>query len=264
MRRIGLIVLGLLLFAPAHTVVPQSTPEPSPLAVTPEKVAINLNYRGADLVVHANVPPGCAAAVRLLGRRERLILKQKGKRFGLIWMTAGEVVFDDVPIVYQAITSVPLAKLAPPQVLAENMLGCETVIAEAEDSAAWRAELVKLKQQQGLYQLTEKALVPTAVGTAVVSTTNSAEPATPLVGTMHLPALAPPGEYDVTLLTFRNGQAKCIASTTVRVERTGVVRAVHQLAFEHGLLYGCIAVLAAVVAGLLCGLLFQSKSDAGH
>jgi hypothetical protein len=244
------------------------------LEVRPATVRMNLFYRGTKVDVRAGVPAGYSgAAVRLMGHAERLELKKKGKWAGVLWMSVGDVVFDDVPIVYQLITSAPLTDLAGPEVLAKWKLGYDALLVSSGGEPALREELVKLKAASGLFLVEAGTLreqkggdqrVPGSVAAAEGGQEGAPAALRFLHGSFQLSPRAPAGDYVVDLIGFKNRRAFPLASVKLRVEYTGVVRALRELAMHHGLLYGVGAVVIAIVVGLLTGLVFDRKTDEGH
>ncbi len=244
-----LVAAGLLPGLAARVADP-----PGPLLVDPSRVRVGFFFNGATLSVSARIPDGYQAVVRLSSGAERLELKEKGRVGGVLWMSVGDVVFDEAPVLYQLLTTAPLDTLAPAVLLDEWKLGYAAVIVPA-DGAATRMlpELVKLKERGGLYVDHEGGLRVSRDGDGVR-----------VDGRFVLPASVRPGEYAVDLIGFSAERPFRLGSTTVVVERVGTVRMMWSLAMEHGLFYGSTAVVVALVTGLLTGLLFQSKRHGAH
>jgi hypothetical protein len=231
--------------------------------VVPERVEIDLAYNGANIEVGAQVPAGYEAAVRLISRPERLELKKLGKKAGLLWMGAGTVTFENIPVVYQVLSTAPLASLGPQALRAQWMLGYESLIPDHAPGADLRGELVGLKEHGGLFALREGALARTGQN-APVSAAAGTEAPQRLRGTFRLPASAPAGDYSVDLIGFKDQHAVHLASATLHIEHAGAVRIMRHLAIDHGTTYGGAASLIAIVVGLLTGVLFRSRSNEGH
>jgi uncharacterized protein (TIGR02186 family) len=253
-----ILPLSLTARAAERPAVPAATGEEAVpgLQVQPEHVSIGSDFGGASLTVRARLPEGFQPVVRLRGPGERLVLKRKAKRAGILWMTAGEVVFEDLPNIYQIMSAVPLADLAGPRVLSDLGLSYESLVTSGSPSADWRGELIRLKEQAGLFSIT-----PSGLSSAASTARESLEVST---GVFRLPALTPPGELRLELFGFRNGEGRGFGSAQVTVERSGLTRTVWLLASEHAFLYGCVAVLIAVAAGVLCGWIFQGRGVGGH
>ncbi|HEY7797129.1 MAG TPA: TIGR02186 family protein, partial [Hyphomonadaceae bacterium] len=64
-----------------------------------------------------------------------------------------------------------------------------------------------------------------------------------------LPANAPPGDYRVRAVAFRNGQRIGETEETLTLVRGGMDATLFDLSRRHGFIYGFIAVLLGVVVG---------------
>ncbi len=268
MRQVSLVAVALAIFAvlprPAASQLSGATGD---LMVVPEHVEIDLSYNGANIEVGAQVPAGYEAAVRLLTRPERLELKKLGKKAGLLWMGAGTVTFENIPVVYQVLSSAPLAGLGPQALRAQWILGYESLIPDHAPGADLRGELVGLKEHGGLFALREGALARTGSPLSAGADKDFAamvDAPQRLRGTFRLPASAPAGDYSVDLIGFKDQHAVHLASATLHIEHAGAVRIMRHLAIDHGLTYGGAASLIAIVVGLLTGVLFRSRSNEGH
>jgi hypothetical protein len=252
----GLFALCLLpLLLPAAWAAVGGEGQPQAMArlrVEPAYIPIGMTYSGASVQVDVEIPAGYEVAIRLMGRTERLELKRKDKVGRLLWMSVGEVAFEEVPVVYWLLTSTPLAQLAPGAILAERKLGYDALAGAAGPAAQWFPELIKLREKEGRFGVREGQLVRSGGGTAER-----------LTGAFRLPALVPAGEYTVDLFGFSGGRARHLGSRTVRLEYAGIAMVVRSVATEHGLIYGGVAVVLAVLAGLITGFVFQPKKGKG-
>jgi len=224
------------------------------LTVDPTDVTIHFFYSGSDLTVGADVPAGTRAAVVLEGEPSHVELREKGRVWGVLWMGVGDVEFDRVPSAYLVATSDPLADLAPARTLKRLGVGYDALASRAGGDASMFRELTKLKESEGLFAIDEGGvhLEPAEAGSAH------------LAASFPLSARVPIGTYTVRLLDFSDGGGRCLASTEVTVEQGGLVRTLRSLALDHGLLYGIVAVLIALLAGIGTGLIFGRGASQGH
>jgi hypothetical protein len=263
MRHASVAAIALAIFSVLpRTAASQTASVTGDLMVVPERVEIDLSYNGANIEVGAQVPAGYEAAVRLMSRPERLELKKLGKKAGLLWMGAGTITFENIPVVYQVLTTAPLAGLGPQALRAQWMLGYESLIPDQAPGADLRGDLVGLREHGGLFALREGALMRRGKSASLVAP--GAEAPQRLRGTFRLPASAPAGDYSVDLIGFKDQRAVHLASATLHIEHAGAVRIMRRLALDHGTAYGGAACLIAIVVGLLTGVLFRSKSNEGH
>jgi Putative transmembrane protein (Alph_Pro_TM) len=249
--RVALILL--LLSLPALSTASGAAAEEiqGGIRLEPDSTSIGMNYTGTTIRVSAEVPAGSEAAIRVLGRAETLEMKRKGKVAHLLWMNLGDVTFQAVPTVYFLLTSVPLAHAAPASALREWKLGYDALASAVGWDPGLSRELVKLKEREGCFLAGEGHLVRSGAtpGAAMQGWT----------GEFRFPAQAPAGEYTVDLFGVHDQQVVHLASTTLRLERTGVARLLRSVAMEHGLIYGGVAIVVALLAGLFTGFVFHPK-----
>jgi uncharacterized protein (TIGR02186 family) len=245
-----------VLFAPgARAEADPTAVQTGRLSVEPNRVGIDLLFAGADLAVRAEIPLGYDAGVRLVGPRQQLTLKRKGRMWGVLWTGVEEVTLEDVPAAYMLATSAPLDELAPEDDLARQHLGYAALVAGAGHEGEVFRELIELKQRDGLYAESAGGLT---------LTTASARATATLVASFRMPARIPPGVYAIDVFGFQGGSIHTLGSAAVQVEQVGLARALRVLAMQHGLLYGCAAVIVAIIAGLLTGLVFGLRAPKGH
>jgi uncharacterized protein (TIGR02186 family) len=235
-------------------------PATAPLRVMPETIEVGAFFHGATVEVVGELPAGYQAAVLLSGGERALDLKKKGKVWGVLWMTVGGVRFEHVPELYLLATTAALDGLASATERQRLPLGLDALgaslkpAAEERDTGALAGELVKLREDEGLFNV--------AVGGVRVEP----QPGGPglLSAEFSLPARVRDGSYDVRLWGFRDGAATLLATSKLSVRRAGMTRLVGALARQHGLLYGILAVLAALGVGLLTGAVFGRGASKGH
>ncbi|MGD2069494.1 MAG: TIGR02186 family protein [Gemmatimonadota bacterium] len=233
------------------------TPPEEGISLDPPRVVAGMFFSGADVVVRAAVPPGAEVAMVLRGKDRELSLKKKGKAFGLVWMNMEDVLFRAVPDVYLLRSSAPVEALAPPPILEEAGVGLDALAARSgprENGAGLFGELVRLKERDGLWSVEEGdvRLGAAEEGTAAAS------------AEFFLPASTPPGTYHVLVHTFVDGRAELVGSRQIVVSQEGLASLISDLAQRHGLLYGILASLFAVVVGLGTGLAFGRGSGSSH
>jgi hypothetical protein len=228
---------------------------PAGVTVEPDHIPIGMAYDGATVQVDIAVPAGYEAAIRVMGKAETLEMKRKGKVGYVLWMSVGEVTFEAVPVVYFLLTSRPLADSAPATVLREWRLGYEALTSAAGWPSGLSPELIKLKEKEGCFLVGEGQLVRSASTRGRLTDR--------LTGSFRFPVRAPAGEYRVDLFGFHEQGAVHLGSTTVRLEYTGLARVLRSVATEHGLTYGGVAVVVAVLAGLTTGFVFHPKKGKG-
>lgn len=226
--------------------------ERGPLQLTPARTAIGVFYDGMHLTVTQEVAAGTDVAVVVTGPVTDLHLRRQARVWHAFWAPAEAVTFEGMPALYALQTSSPLAALAPDSVRGRYQIGYATLRPPAGVAGDLFPELLRLKESEGLFQegIGGLRIAPGVAGRDTV------------VASIRLPARAPPATYDVALYGFRDGQLVLHREGSVAIVRGSLNAFVDELAHEHRLLYGILAVGVAMGAGLLVGLAFGTVK--GH
>jgi hypothetical protein len=197
--------------------------------------------------------------LKVNGAARTLELKKKGKVLGFLWMNVGEVVYEDVPGLYVIRSSYKLADLAPANVLQQCDIGYDalkarTAKAPEDDAGRLFGDLVKLKEGEGLFTIVEGGIchAPMPGGREQIT------------AEFFLPPKAPVGEYLVELYGFKDDSGTLLGSGSITLEQDHPIRFITSLVVHHGLLYGCLSVMIAIVAGLLTGVIFGLGKGKAH
>jgi uncharacterized protein (TIGR02186 family) len=232
------------------------------VAIRPETVAIDAFYDGSEVVVTGQLPEDCDAMVRIMGEQSDLHLKKKGKIAGLLWMNLDTVTFKDLPSAFILYSAKDFAELlgpdpesAPARKLGLAYLHDQIVISPAPaDKGALFQELLKLKEDEGLYGFRQEGLRYQKADANRQS----------FEARVWIPPRFPPGQYHVEVYALRNGEIIAHNIQPLTVKLVSLPAYLASFAFQHGALYGLFAVLIAVVAGLLTGFLFKGGKGGSH
>ncbi len=223
-------------------------------AVHPESIRIDAAYNGARVTVTGSIPSEAGALIRVLGKAESYKLKQKGRVLGL-WMNRGSVEISKVPglfLLYRPTGAGDAQSTDPPELGLESIRQGAEVVAQDQNRKELLDEFFKLKQKAGLYGTVANAI--------------RYEPATgPLksfTAVLTLPAALPQGAFEVEVFAIQNGSVVAKDVRTIEVNEVGLPAWISTLAFQHGTLYGTLAVLVAIMAGWLTGTLFKAGKGA--
>ena len=252
MRRALLLTLALALLLPLAARPAHAAD--AGLAVSPPAIAIDALYDGAYLTVSGRAPAGADVVVRFTGEPDEIHMKEKGKALGLLWMNLDSLTFSGVPRVCLIQSTRPMADLGG----AGEELGLAGVAAGFGvesghgDKHYLLPELVKLKEQEGLYRETagQVELGPESGGTQAFT------------AKVFTPSRLSPGEYRVEAFAVRHGAITARLSAPVHASLAGAPAFLANLAFNHGAWYGVLASIIAILGGLLIGMVFQSKGGA--
>jgi uncharacterized protein (TIGR02186 family) len=255
--KIILLTLGISLGA-------VSTPARAALQVkvAPGAIAIDTFYNGDRLLVSGQLPEDCEAVVRVIGERSDLRLKKKGKVGGILWMNLDTVTFNNLPSVLIVQTAKDFREMlgAHPENTAGWKLGLESleettaIVPQPTDKITLFKELLKLKEEEGLYAVSSQGLHYQEASGGWKSFE---------VGIPIAPRF-PPGKYTVEVYALRGGEVVDQDTQPLEVKLVSFPGMLAALAFQHSALYGVCAVVIAIMAGLLTGILFSGGKGGSH
>jgi len=227
----------------------------------PNLIAIGTFFNGTQLTVSGKIAAENEVAVILKGKQEDLALKKKGKALGLLWMNLGNVHFKKVPNLYILYTSKGIMELAASDAKTWEQLGIgfESLKNEIEIEAPQAErndlgeEFLKLKKKQRLY----------ASHQGEISFEQKSDTEKLFNAAVWIPPRISPGEYQVQVAEIHNGVIVDNSMDQLRVKEEGVPSMISSLAFNHSILYGFLAVLIAIAAGLAMDFFFGTGKGGG-
>jgi uncharacterized protein (TIGR02186 family) len=259
MKRCAKGCLGiLLLLGCAVIVAPLGAQGAAPdLLVVPDRVEIGAFYRGSQVLVSGTIPAGAEAVVEVIGRETTEKLLRKGRRGGL-WMNVGELEVRGAPSLYLVMsTSNGLLSEAtrdaawgyPALTRKMELAGSAT----EQEQAQFRDQFIKLKESQDLFGVFPGGLTVSS-GSGGKRTVK---------GVFTLPTKIKPDTYRVRLSVVEQGKVVAVDPGELTVVMAGFPAMLKDLAHNHALLYGVLAVVIAIVTGFSMGYLFK-KGGGGH
>lgn len=239
--------LRFLIFALAALIVPQATAQRVEGADKPfmaaglaeDTVEVKVNYSGSRIVLFATAPQPendtSGMAVALIGP----MAPQK-----MIHRTAtGDqtIEFVAAPLVFAVGAEPQVATSVAPEVMIEAGLNAQASAMPRSNQLlspeldSWRAAFVDLKMQQGLYSFSDTTIERLDGGLRRAR--------------IALPLNAPPGEYRIRAVAFRNGVPVGESEQVLTLVRSGLDATLFDLSRQHGFIYGFVAVLLGVGVG---------------
>jgi len=230
--------------------------------VSTRSVEVTTAFTGHEILVFGSIDnsqqPGGESGyydivVVVEGTPEPTVVRRKSDVAGL-WINTSSVTFASVPSYYAIASTRPIDEIAGPNVLDKHAIGFAHIKLtpgpgyqwsfREEELAAFKAAVIRLKRQEGLYVMEAKDGV-TFIGRSLFRST------------IALPANVPVGPLVARVFLFRDGEVISAHIARVTLERTGLERLLHSFAFRYPFTYGMFAVILAVMSGLLASAYFR-------
>lgn len=232
------------------------------VSLSNHRVAVTSNFVGADLVLFGTIEPdGPRAALRsgydlvvtVTGPRATLRTRRKERVLG-VWVNIESRQFIRVPSYLSILSNKPVTEIANGTMRRELQLDLNNVIltqrigadfADTVPDDPFRVNFIKLEKEAGRYR----------------EETNGVTFLTPTVFRVGipLPADVPTGAYAVDVKLFNNGQMVTRTNTALEVIKTGFEQYVFEASQNHGLLYGIVAAMMALLIGWAGSVVFRRE-----
>ena len=284
MRAVVVIAVLLATLLAAMRATARADDGPS-VYVSPETIAIGLNFDGADVSIGGMAPEGADVVLTVDGPPESVKLKKKGKVLGLLWMTVDQAEVENMPAFHVVHSSRQMDELLG---IEERVrLGVDpTSISILSEARAIdpddESPLSEEKQAEFIAALRDEYIkdgryAPCASCHRVEPAAAGAPPHTGAMApgdgvirlaedgrwetSISLPSDAPLGDYSVRVYYVRSGQEVASDSTTFSVRRVGLVDWLGTMAEDNAVVYGAMSLAIAVAVGLTIGFIFPRRGS---
>ncbi|OAG26750.1 TIGR02186 family protein [Thermodesulfatator autotrophicus] len=225
--------------------------------VVPNYIPIHFFYNGKDFEISGHTDYTADYIIIIKDKSEKkLVLRRKGKVKGLFWMNVGEISFEPIPIVYMVFTDKPIDKILNKEEQKKYGIGYTALFdgvkiegVPESQRTKWIREFIKFKEHLKLYRQN--------INSIKVETGKSGSD---FILHTHWPFQVPPDNYTVTVYAIKNGQIVETSTNIIKVQKVGLLKKITELALKKPALYGIIAILIAIIAGLGVGMIFGGKS----
>jgi uncharacterized protein (TIGR02186 family) len=215
--------------------------------ISQNRIAITANFDGSEILVFGAVrreapPPGgpLDVVIAVEGPPAPVTVRRKARRFG-IWVNAESVEIDHAPSYYAVASTGPLAAVLSEtedlrhRISIPRAIRAVGVAHQAPDAPAFTEALIRLRRAAGAYE-TQPGAVELAADTLFRAD-------------FVLPANLTEGLFRVRIFLLRDGRVADAAEIAIDVQKEGLERMLHRMAFEQPLAYGLLSLVIAAVAG---------------
>lgn len=220
-----------------------------------KRIEIRYSFDGAQLILFGAVGRSSVNPIRdefdivvvVRGPESETVVRKKDK-VGLIWINDDSIQFPSAPGYYAVAATRPLSEIATKAEFESYGIGFEylPLVAQtpkglASPPPAFRDALYRLRSGKGLYRQEQDTVTHVAEGLFRTD--------------VHLPANVPVGEFVVETFLFSEGRLKGRNRIKLNVDKEGFERAAYNYAHDYPLWYGITAVIIALLAGWVAGVL---------
>ena len=178
-----------------------------------------------------------------------LIIRKKENKAG-IWVNSENITVKGVPGYYAIGSTRPLNDFLSAEKQAEFGLGLNNISfiteGESEDLAAYKQALFRNMMNKGLY-IEESGNVE--VKNEILFRAN-----------LTFPSNMPVGDYKADVYLVRDGNIVINHHTDLLVDKKGIERVIYNFAHDYPPLYGIMAIIVALFAGLFSGFVARKVS----
>jgi uncharacterized protein (TIGR02186 family) len=255
--RLAAILLALAP-APAYAAKPAAAGEEIQSDISMREISIQSNFTGIEILIfgsvdfsHTPAPDEGAYDVIMVIRSpgEPMVARRKERVAG-IWVNGAAMTYSSIPGFYAVLATRPLRAITSEETLKSLGIGIGNLdfVRHTEgdiDEETFRSAVIKLKEKQGLFQEIDDGV--TFIGRSLFR------------ASVDLPVNVPIGHYTAAVYLFRDGALASKNESTLEVNKVGFERLIYLLAFRYPVIYGLLAVVVAVLAGLLGWVVFRRE-----
>jgi uncharacterized protein (TIGR02186 family) len=259
MKRLSILLLacclGFLWGVPALAVTPEAQQKVI-TAASKNVIDIGLSYHGDQIFFFGvNPVPGADVVIKLTAEKEEAIkLSVKGK-VGPFWMTVKQYEVTGAPFIYKIHANKPLDQIISPETAQKLGLGYDAMRhtmkmhlirgeASPEDEALVWKGLLKIKERANLYNIVvDPRRLEIAEGRLFKHY-------------FTFPPAATEGRYQVESFSFKDGELVGYGKDIITIKKVGLENWLTQTSQNSPVFFGILAVVIAVGAGLLVGVIF--------
>lgn len=240
---------ALLLLALICAVAAPVRAEPLIADLSESVVKITTGFTGTKVLLFGAIDASGQVVVIVQGPRHSVVVREKQRTAG-IWMNRRSVKFENVPAFYHVLSSDTLDEWLPLRTREQYEVGVEYLKLDAvgnvgpAKAAEFREALIRNMQRIGRYSRIEGDV--TMLGGQLFR------------ADLYLPANLPTGYYNIEVLLVRDGDVKSIQATPLLVTKSGLGAEAFNLAYDQPAIYGIIAIVIAVMAGVGANAIFRN------
>ncbi len=237
--------------------IPVQADERVVTGISKDNIALNASFNGSSLFVFgavsrdAPIPidaPKLDVVITIKGPEGPAVVRRKERWFG-IWVNRVSVTVRDAPSYYAIASTRNLSDIITQTEMLRYKIGMDQAVRKVEshqklyDTQPFAEAVVRIRMDNRLYSqrdwevyLAEETLFQSE---------------------FEMPSNIVEGEYTAEFFLIRDKEVVSTGSTEIIVQKTGIERWLYNLAQNQPLIYGCLSVFIALVAGWVAATAFS-------
>jgi uncharacterized protein (TIGR02186 family) len=227
-------------------------------SVSPNNIEVNTFFDGTQIVVKAVIARCDNVIIKLEGIDEDMVLNRKAQKV-IIWLNVAQVTVKNAPRIYILSCSDKLGNICSNNEQENELLGYNSlkkkIIFESTErlTGIEFEEFIKLKENSGSYKILNNIVMKKDQdGNNILDTT------------LDIPSTIPSGKYQVIIYSFKDRFLIDKSILDFSVKKVGLPNLITNLSKGSPAFYGILAILLAMSAGIVIGLIFTKKKSNAH
>ena len=227
-------------------------------SISPNNIEVNTFFNGTQVVVNAGIAKCNNVIIKLEGIDEEMVLNRKGQKV-IIWLNVAQITIKSALNIYILSCSDKLENICSNTEQENELLGYNSlkkrIIFESTEplTGIEFEEFIKLKEKSGSYKILNNIVMKKDLyGNNILNTT------------IDIPSTMPSGKYRVIIYSFKDKYLVDKSVLNFSVKKVGLPNLITNLSKDSPALYGILAILIAMTAGIVIGLIFTKKKSSAH
>jgi len=223
------------------------------LDISPSSLKIGIFFSGSEIDLSGSILSDRDIIIEIIGPEGKGEFNLKAK-VGPFWMNRKKVEIGRAPLFYGLLLpekNPSDQEISTLGVGIENLKKVITIRADESSSGNIFDLFVQLKRSQELYVGPYNA----------IRYSQGSEGKKNYAAKFCFPSSIVQGEYLVRATIVHHGTSEDRLDRNLRVNETGIISGIHELAYRHSLIYGISAVLIALLVGTIMGVLFKGSKS---
>tara|TARA_B100000579_G_scaffold96883_1_gene76855 strand:- start:130 stop:888 length:759 start_codon:yes stop_codon:yes gene_type:complete len=215
------------------------------------EIEIQTNFKGKEVIIFGISDNNYDTVINIRGPIKDSRVRMKERIFGF-WFNTKKIIYRGLPAIFFVASSKPIKEILNEDTIIRNSLYFEEMIintltqrnfnfTKENNIDLWNKNLIKIKKQEGFYKEYRIKIVDDKLFQTRI----------------FFPSNTIPGKYDVNIFQVKNKVIVSQNSKKIIIKKTGIGNKIYEFANDRPAYYGIIAIVFAIIAGLIAATAFR-------